>query len=162
MFNTDLPLTKGQEKVGERRERKAQARSNTLTAFETGTTTGSISSTDHEQWWSTGLKKAISVKTNILRPANRTSASRRTEQTLPKELDIKLAQGFKDPVLQPDWTYSTTLSPTLPSGAPLDRLELDVPDLEGDTSSWQTESVDSHNSCKLVAFPLTTPNFQQR
>ena len=155
MFAAELPLTDGGEKVGERRERKAQARSNTLYSFETMTGSESSTSAEHEQWWASSLKKAKSVKSNILRPSTRCSNSKRTNHVLPKELNIKLAQEFKDPVLQPGWTYSSTLSPTLPSGAPLDRLELDVPDLEADTSTWQTESVDSRGSCELVTFPCS-------
>jgi hypothetical protein len=148
MFSADLSWTDPNvEKVGERRERKARERSSTASSIKTTTSSRSSVSADRELWWTSGLKKAKGLQTNILRPSsNRSSASQRVTRSNPRKLDLKILPTLKDPTLQPPWTYATTLSPTLPSGAPFDLPVHDVPELEGDSSSRRTTSTEARFS----------------
>lgn len=142
MFSADLSWTEPNvEKVGERRERKARERSSTAGSIKTSSSSRSSLSADRELWWTSGLKKAKGLQSSILRPSsNRSTNSPRTTRFAPTNLDLDLPQGLKDPTLQPSWTYATTLSPTLPSGAPFDLPVHEVPELEGDSSSRRTTS----------------------
>lgn len=108
---------------------------------------------DRELWWTSSFKKAKSLKpSRKFRPGTSRSAateySRKPSVTQPRTLEIELPQELRDPCLQPAWTYSSTLSPTLPSGAPLDPPVYEVPELEGDLSSRGTYSTGSHSSSK--------------
>ncbi|KAF1837621.1 hypothetical protein BDW02DRAFT_645298 [Decorospora gaudefroyi] len=144
MFGTDLQLAKEAETVGARRERKARERSTTAVSIGTSISSKSSVSTEREVWWTAGLRKA---KTLTLRPSTgRSFSSQKTYNNVPKRLDLSLARDFKDPALQPCWTYSSTLSPTLPSGDSFHLQEYDVPELEGDLSSRRTESTRSRFS----------------
>jgi hypothetical protein len=152
MFATDLPLEKEAETVGARRERKNKERSirsNSITTSRASTSSNNSVSTDRELWWSSGLKKAKSMKPKMLRPSTgRPANSQKTAKTVPTELDLTRTHEFKDPALQPSWTYTSTLSATLPSGDPLHSREDGVPELEGDMSSRNTDSTRSRVSRK--------------
>jgi hypothetical protein len=144
MFATDLQLAKEAETVGARRERKAREISTRAASIDASISSKSSVSTERELWWSAGLKKAKNIKPRILRPSTGRSTS---SQKAPK-LDLRLARDFKDPALQPGYTYSSTLSPTLPSGDSLHFQENEVPELEGDISSRRTGSTLSRFSSK--------------
>ena len=149
MFATDLQLAKEAETVGARRERKARERFTRAASIDTSISSKSSVSTERELWWSTGLKKAKNIKPRILRPSTGRSTS---SQKAHKKLDLRLARDFKHPALQPSYTYSSTLSPTLPSGGSLQFQESEVPELEGDISSRRTGSTLSRFSSKWCAF----------
>jgi hypothetical protein len=154
MFATDLPLEQEAETVGARRERKTRERSirsNSINTSRTSISSANCSansaSTDRELWWSSGLKKAKSIKPRILRPSTgQTANSQGTAKTVPTKLDLTCTHDFKDPALQPSWTYTSTLSATLPSGDPLHPQQDEVPELEGDISSRKTDSTRSRIS----------------
>lgn len=141
MFSADLSWTEPNvEKVGERRERKARERSSTG-SIKTASSSRSSVSADRELWWTSGLKKAKGLQSSVLRPSShRSTNSHKTTRSPPKELELQLPDGLKDPTRQPSWTYATTLSPTLPSGATFDLPVDEVPELEGDSSSRRTTS----------------------
>ena len=157
------------EKVGQRKERKARERS-TPSLSETPSIRSSRSSResvssvadDREMWWTTGLKKAKSLKpkkmtrptTSRITATHATQHSRKTSGSIPEAVeaeDFTMIQRIRDPTLQPSWTYSSTISTRLPSGAPLDPPVHEVPELEGDISSRYTgssgESRSSRESC---------------
>jgi hypothetical protein len=145
MFTADLSWTgPDTEKVGERRERKARERSITAASIKTSSSSRNSSYVDRELWWTSGLKKAKGIRSNILRPSSHRSSSSDTTiaRPNPKKLEIQVPHSLRDPTLQPAWTYETTLSPTLPSGASFDLPVHDVPELEGDTSSRHTNSTE--------------------
>jgi hypothetical protein len=149
MFSADLSWTESNvEKVGERRDRKARERSSTAGSIKTSSSSRSSESADRELWWTSGLKKAKGLQSSVLRPSsNRSSSnSQSTTHFVSKKLALKFPQGLKDPTLQPSWTYATTLSPTLPSGAPFDLPVQEVPELEGDRSSRRTTSTEARFS----------------
>jgi hypothetical protein len=150
MFSADLSWTgPDTEKVGERRERKARERSSTANSIKTSTSSRSSVVAGRELWWSSGLKKAKGIKSNILRPSSHHSTkSQTTIRSDRKKLEIQLPHNLKDPTLQPHWTYASTLSPTLPSGAPFDLPVHEVPELEGDSSSRRTNSTEARFSRK--------------
>ena len=154
MFATDLPLEKEPETFGSRRERKARERSVRTPSIDTSNASrssrGSLS-VERDLWWPASLKKAHAVKQKISRPSSdHTEASHKTLRTAPGTLDLTNISEFKDPALQPGWTYTGSLSATLPSGKPLHLDEYhQVSELEGDTSSRQSNSTSSHFSCKL-------------
>ncbi|KAF1840864.1 uncharacterized protein K460DRAFT_398766 [Cucurbitaria berberidis CBS 394.84] len=155
MFSADLSWTDpNTEKIGERRERKARERSTAAASVKTSKSSRSSISAERELWWTSGLKKARSLKPSMLRPASSSSSSQKTVHVIPRKLDKKLAPGFKDPMLQPGWTYSSTLSSMLPSGASLDLPEYEVPELEGDTSSRRTDSTGPRSSSKYHVLAL--------
>jgi hypothetical protein len=158
MFAADLQLAKEAETVGARRERKARECSSRTASIGTSISSKSSVSTERELWWSAGLKKARNIKPRILRPSTSrsTSSQKSTPNTVPKKLDLRLARDFKDPALQPGYTYSSTLSPTLPSGDSLHLQEYEVPELEGDVSSRRTESTRSRVSSKCLALSLSS------
>jgi hypothetical protein len=149
MFTADLSWTgPNTEKVGERRERKARERSSTAASIKTSTSSRNSTFADRELWWTSGLKKAKGIKSNILRPSSHRSSSSETStvRSNPRKSKIDSPHSSRDPTLQPAWTYATTLSPTLPSGAPFDLPIHDVPELEGDTSSRHTTSTETRFS----------------
>ncbi|XP_014553100.1 hypothetical protein COCVIDRAFT_40816 [Bipolaris victoriae FI3] len=151
MFATDLPLEKEPETFGARRERKAKERSVRSPSIGASTTSRSSrgsASTERDAWWPTSLKKANIIKPKIIRPPSGSSqSSQKTFRNVPATLDMKKAREFKDPALQPSWTYTSSLSGTLPSG---NSLHLDeyhqLSELEGDNSSRQSSSISSHAS----------------
>ncbi|KAF1939536.1 hypothetical protein EJ02DRAFT_254775 [Clathrospora elynae] len=145
MFAADLTWVEPRdaEKVGARRERIAREQSITAESMKTSTSSRSSVSTNRELWWETGLKKAKSMKPKILRPS--TSRSSRSAR-VPQKLDLKIECDLKDPAVQPGWTYSSTLSPTLPSGDALDLQEFAVPELEDNVFSRRTDSTQSRSS----------------
>ncbi|KAF2034931.1 hypothetical protein EK21DRAFT_97134 [Setomelanomma holmii] len=159
MFSADLSWTEPDtEKVGERRQRKARERSSTSNSIKTSASSRSSISGERELWWTSGLKKAKDLKPNILiRPSShRSNNSKKTTRTTPKKPELpnlKLPNSLKDPALQPPWTYATTLSHTLPSGAHFDLPVHEVPELEGDTSSGRTVSTEARFSRKDFARP---------
>ncbi|KAG9387712.1 hypothetical protein A1F94_000604 [Pyrenophora tritici-repentis] len=131
MFATELLLEQETETFGARKERKARRGSD---------------STEREQWWSASLKKAKSIKPKILRPStSKTTASQKTINAVTQNLDSQLALHFKDPVLQPSWTYTSSLSSTLPSGDSLHSKD-QLSELDGDISSRRTDSTRSRIS----------------
>ncbi|KAF2255517.1 hypothetical protein BU26DRAFT_471096 [Trematosphaeria pertusa] len=157
MFAADLSWTEPDtEKVGQRRERIAKERSSPSAAPSIKSSRSSKTSVtsvadDKELWWTSSLRKAKSIKPNKKgRPGTSRSTgtehSRKASSSIPRTLEIELPHELRDPTLQPAWTYSSTLSPTLPSGAPLDPPEYEVPELEGDLSSRGTNSTGSRSS----------------
>jgi len=141
MFAADLSWTDhGVEKVGERRERKARERVNHPPSSagrgsqsSKSSNRSSILSDDRETWWPVNLKKARAVK-----PAKRGKLDADQKVVYPRKASsagsrpAELEASLKDPTLQPEWTYSTSLRPTLPSGAPLDPPDYEPPELDGD------------------------------
>ncbi|KAI4625302.1 uncharacterized protein J4E87_005149 [Alternaria ethzedia] len=150
MFATDLPLDQEAESVGARRERKTKERSirsNSIHTSRTSTSSANSGSTDREQWWSSGLKKAKSIKPRILRPSTgQTTDSQRNAKTVPAELDLTRTHKLKDPALHPSWTYTGTIPAKLPSGDSLHPQQDEVPELEGEKSSRKTDSTRSRVS----------------
>ncbi|KAF1930696.1 uncharacterized protein M421DRAFT_57553 [Didymella exigua CBS 183.55] len=160
MFAADLSWQMG-ESVGQRRERKARERPSGTPSVRTSMTSRSSSSNDRQEWWTSGLNK-IKAKTSSKssgkgRPV--TSPSSNSQQTsdppplpLVRETiardrptwDSELPHHLKEQVPNPAYTFSKSLSPTLPSGGSMDILECDVPELEGDISSRYTHSIVSH------------------
>lgn len=153
MFTTDLPLSERPEKVGERRQRKAQERSHAAHSIDsTKSPSRSSISTDREHWWGfRKAKKASHQKTKSAPapPSPRSPECQDSIHVMPKDLNIRPIQQYKDPVLQPGFTYATTLSPKLPSGAPLNQPQYEVSEPARDTPSRYTESIDSRFSCKM-------------
>ena len=151
MFAADLSWTDhATETVGERRERKARAQS-TSSARSTKSSKSSLA--DRDNPWLPTLKKAnAKAGPKAAVPAGRhASDSRKRSGSVPRPLDLDLP--LKDPILHPPWTFSSSLSSTLPSGAPLDPPECEVPELEGDMSSRRTNSGDSNCSSESAGRP---------
>ena len=154
MFSANLSwVDPDTEKVGERRERIAKERSSTSAAPSLRSSISSKSSIpdERELWWTSGLKKAKGLNPSKKgRPgtSHSTIHTRKTSISLPRTVEHEPSDGLRDPTLQPAWTYSTTLSTTLPSGALLDPPEHEVPELEGDISSRYTNSSGSRSSRK--------------
>lgn len=161
MFSADLSWTEPDtEKVGERKERLAREREkerltpSVAPSIRSSKSSKSSIPEDRELWWTASLKKARSMKpTKKIRPGTSHSSnhSRKASSSLPRPLEVETSGDLKDPTLQPAWTYSTSLSPTLPSGAPLDPPEYEVPELEGDVSSRGTNSSGSRSSRKYLS-----------
>lgn len=139
MFSADLSWTDpNTEKVGERKNRKARERS--TVGDSSNTSISSTSSADHEAWWTTGLRKANSIKPKFsrLRPSTgRSSASKHNLHAVPESKDY---HAYSSPMVQPDSMYSGTFAAVLPSEGAMDVGEHEVPELEGDASSRQTDS----------------------
>lgn len=145
MFAADLSWTEPTtERVGERKERKAREKEKerSMASSAASTTSGKSSNCSSRPekgaWWPSGLCKSKSVKPTIaVRPPTGSSQSSRgsTTRPFPPQLKVQTSNLLRDPALQPAWTYSSTLSPTLPSGAPLDPPGYAVPELED--TSWQ-------------------------
>jgi len=161
MFAAELILEQEVETFGARKQRKARQRS--VTGSSTNTSIGSQSSrssesTEREQWWSASLKKkAKGIKPKILRPStSKSTASEKTINAVTQNLDSQLALHFKDPVLQPSWTYTSSLSPTLPSGDSLHSKD-QVQELDGDRSSRRTGSTRSRISSKSPSIRRPSP-----
>lgn len=152
MFTADLSWSgPNTETVGQRRERKARERSSATPSIKTSSSSRSSVNNDRELWWTSGLKKAKGIKSNILRPASHHSGKSQTPSLItPRKSSLKFTEDVRDPTLQPAWTFSNTLSPTLPSGAPLDPPLHDVPELEGDSSSRRTTSTETRDSRKYI------------
>ncbi|ORX94261.1 hypothetical protein BCR34DRAFT_226164 [Clohesyomyces aquaticus] len=153
MFSADLSWKEPDvERVGERRERKARERSNPSSVHKAPSIKSSKSSIsdDRQLFWPASLKKAKST-TPDKKPQPSTTRSpshvrkQSTSSSLPRPLDLD--RPLKDPILQPAWTYSGSLSQTLPSGAPLDLPEHEIPELDGDVySRHRTNSSTSRSS----------------
>ncbi|KAF1915042.1 hypothetical protein BDU57DRAFT_595683 [Ampelomyces quisqualis] len=152
MFSADLSWsTPNTETVGQRRERKAQERSSTSGSIRTVSSSRSSIVVDRDLWWTSGLKKAKGIRFTILQPSSHHSSnSQRTVHSETNSLEL-LPEDLKDPTQQPPWTYASTLSPTLPSGASFDLPVHEVPELEGDLSSRRTNSTEARFSRKRIA-----------
>lgn len=160
MFTADLSWSgPNTETVGQRRERKARERSSATASIKTSSSSRSSVNADRDLWWTSGLKKAKGIKSNILRPSSHhSSKSQAPSLATPRKSSLKFTEDVRDPTLQPPWTISNTLSPTLPSGAPLDPPVQDVPELEGDSSSRRTNSTEARDSreCEpAIRFSMT-------
>lgn len=160
MFATDLPLEREAETVGARRERKAKERTgrppSTGTSNTSRSSAGSFTN-ERELWWTASLKKAKIIKPKILRPSSvQSGSSRTTAVTVPGTLATQKSREFKDPALQPAWTYTSSFATTLPSGNTfqLEQQQHQVQELEGDNSSRQTNSTVSRFSRKLLTTVL--------
>jgi hypothetical protein len=174
MFAADLSWQVG-ESVGQRKERKACERSSGTPSVRTSVTSRSSGSgsTDRQEWWTAGLNK-IKAKSSKSSTKGRpvTSPSSNSQQradppplqpvreTIARDFptwELELPQHLEEhPLPRPAYTFSKTLSPTLPSGGSMDILECDVPELEGDISSRYTHSiisVSSRTQFHLVASP---------
>ena len=167
MFATDLSWQKA-ESVGEHKERKTRQRSSGTPSIRTSVTSRSSSSTDRQQWWTSGLKKVkakASSKSMKTRPT--TSPNPTSQQNVdPPSLhsvcessigdfptwELQLPHHLEEPSLQPACAPSKSVPPSLPSGGSMDLLECDVPELEGDMSSRYTHSIVSMSSRMLKTF----------
>lgn len=159
MFSADLSWADpNTEKVGERRERKAKERSLHSTTPSVTSSRSSVTSSladERQLWWTSSLRKAKSFNPNKKKRSTtgRSNAAdtSRPASTLLRSGEPDMTNELKDPSLQPGWTYSSTLSSNLPSGAPLDPSapEYEVPELEGDLSSRGANSTGSRSSRKL-------------
>lgn len=165
MFAADLSWQKA-ESVGEHKERKARERISGTPSVRTSMTSRSSGSTDRQQWWTSGLKKVkakasskSSLKSRPVTSPNSCSRQRfeppplvpvreSATRDFPK-WELELPNHLKDPAPQPAYTFSKSLSPTLPSGGTMDLSECDVPELEGDISSRYTHSIVSISSRTL-------------
>ncbi|KAF2019005.1 hypothetical protein BU24DRAFT_458724 [Aaosphaeria arxii CBS 175.79] len=125
---------------------------------------------DKDQWWPTGFRKSKSIKSSKknnlldvrpissrdsgqsmrLLPSRDSGQSHRLSTPIPATatIDHNLGKDARDVARKPKYTLS--LSPTLPSGAPLDPFECDVPELEGDLSSQRTNSSGSRSSRRFT------------
>lgn len=159
MFSADLSWTEpGTEKIGERRERIAKERSTpsaepSISSSPSSRASESSIADERELWWASSIRKARNLKpAKLARPSTSLSTatqhSRKPSAGLPRTSDSDSPSSVKDPSLHPAYTYLSTLSSTLPSGAPLDPLEYEVPELEGDLSSRATNSSVSRSSRK--------------
>jgi hypothetical protein len=152
MFSADLSWTgPDTETVGKRRERKARERGSINSSIKTTSSSRSSQVIDRELWWTSGLKKARDIKSNILRPSSHHSTtSQATVLSGSKRSDPKQPPSPEDPAVTSAWPHSSTLPHNLLSGTPFD---LDVPELEGDSSSRRTNSTEARCSRK---FNVTT------
>lgn len=159
MFAADLSWTEPTtETVGERRERKAREkdRERSMASSAASTTSGQSSNSVRPEkgaWWPSGLRKSKSVKPAIVvRPPTGSSQTSKGTMTrpFPPQLKVQTSDLLRDPALQPAWTYSSTLSPTLPSGAPLDPPGYVVPELEGDVTWQGSESAGTLTSRQYI------------
>ncbi|PVI07090.1 hypothetical protein DM02DRAFT_581002 [Periconia macrospinosa] len=149
MFSADLSWTEASvEKVGERRERIAKDRATppaTPSIKSTISSSTSIKSVTKDKilFWTSNLKKAKSlnpiksVRSDRPGTSRSTTAShsRKTSGSSPRHVEIEVPHHWRDPALQPAWTYSSSLSPNLPSGQPIEPSVHEVPELEADGSS---------------------------
>jgi hypothetical protein len=104
---------------------------------------------DRDLWWTSGLKKAKGIKSNILRPSSHHSNnSQKTVSSKPQDRELRMPEHLTDSTQQPAWTYANTLSPNLPSGTSFDLPLHEVPELEGDSSSRRTNSTEARFSRK--------------
>lgn len=155
MFSADLTWDEGgRETVGERRVRKTQEKAHVTPSVKATISSKSSGSTNRGFRWASGLKKAKEPKSSN---ASRPSTSCTTTSSIADQPTLQQSQPnpqpcLKDPSLQPGWTYSSSLSTTLPSGAPLDLSEHDVPELDGDASSRRTNSILSRTSRESSVF----------
>lgn len=165
MFAADLSWQKA-ETVGERRERKERLSGGTP-SVRTSVTSRSSSSTDRQEWWTSGLNK-IKAKAPLKssskgRPVTSPSSSSQQKhdpsplqsvhESIAKDFptwELQLPHHLKDPPPKPAYTFSKSLSPNLPSGGSMDISECDVPELEGDISSRYTHSIVSISSRMLT------------
>lgn len=158
MFSADLSWTDPDtEKVGERKERiarekeKERSTSSAAPSIDSSKSSKSSIPDDRELWWTSGLRKAKNIKPTRKSPPGTsysTHERKKASISLPRALEVETSDDLIDPTLQPSWTYTTSLSPTLPSGASLDPPEYEVPELEGDLSSRGTDASDSRSSRK--------------
>lgn len=164
MFAADLTWQVG-ESVGQRKERKARERTSGAPSIRTSVTSRSSSSTDRQEWWTSGLNK-IKAKTSSRsstkgRPATSPNSTYQHQSDLPPlqpvrepttrdfpSWELELPHHLKSSPPKPAYTLSKSLSPNLPSGGSMDLLECDVPELEGDISSRYTHSIVSVSSRK--------------
>jgi hypothetical protein len=160
MFAADLSWTDyGVEKVGERRVRKERERT-APSADPSGensqgskSSRSSVISNDREIWWPASLKKAKAVKaTKRAKPSadQRVIYPRKVSNASSRPAEIK--PSLKDPTLQPEWTYSSSLCPTLPSGAPLDPPGYEIPELESDALSRRRANSKASRSSRGFTF----------
>lgn len=173
MFAADLSWQKA-ESVGEHKERKARERTSGTPSVRTSTTSRSSGSTDRQQWWTSGLKKvkAKASSKSSLKARPVTSPNSNTQQkSNPPPLqavresmmndypkwELELPHHLRDPLPQPNYTLSKSLSPRLPSGGTMDLFECDVPELEGDISSRYTHSIVSIASRTLTMIRMQGP-----
>src|SRR5690242_9922361 len=161
MFAADLSWEAG-ESVGARRDRKARERSSGTPSVRTSTTSRSSSSTDRQEWWTSGLNKikAKSSKSSVKgRPSISPDSHSQTRSDPPPlqpvhetvirdfpTWELELPHHLRDAPPKPTYTVLKSLSPTLPSGGSMDLSECDVPELEGDLSSRYTHSIVSVSS----------------
>lgn len=162
MFSVDLSWTEASaEKVGERRERIARERSTpsaTPSIKSTISSSTSIKSITKDKvlFWTSNVKKAKSLKPIKSARSDRpgtsrstaTSHSRKTSNSSPRHIEIDVSHHWRDPALQPAWTYTSSLSPNLPSGQPIESPAYEVPELEGDGSSRGIKSQGAPSPCK--------------
>jgi hypothetical protein len=149
MFTADLSWTgPDTETVGKRRERKARERGSVDNSIKTSSSSRSSQVIERDLWWTSGLKKAKDIKSNILRPSSHHSTgSQKNGRSSSKKLELKLPIGLRDSVQQPAWTCPSTLPSVSQSGTPSDDLPIyDVPELEGDSSSRRTNSTEARFS----------------
>ncbi|KIV99974.1 uncharacterized protein PV09_08484 [Verruconis gallopava] len=131
MFSADLSWTDDTvEKVGERRQRRANKRENSISSSNSGSKKDAKNApkSGHATKSSMGsITKTISfssVKGSIRRPSTATSALpfKSASVTI---IDASLPhRDYKDPANQPDYTYSASLGTRLPSGAPIETPRL--------------------------------------
>ncbi|OCL09979.1 hypothetical protein AOQ84DRAFT_338101 [Glonium stellatum] len=141
MFTADLSWTDPtDEKVGQRKERKSKEKH---ASPKTPSIKSSKSSSQESVWRSPPRKiNSTSVKTAKTGKSNGSHGMAETKiisKLPPQPLDFSL----KDPTLQPAWTFSSTLSPSLPSGASIDLPASVIPD--PNCGSWFQNSRNSNS-----------------
>ncbi|KAI9664488.1 MAG: hypothetical protein M1821_005934 [Bathelium mastoideum] len=170
MFAADLSWTdQNDEKVGERRVRKAKEREGSIESASTKTShdlksptsrNGSISASTDRGNGSSSAKRRPSYwsrspfksSTNTANKSKKNSIEERSEKPHAEEQSRRLSLPFRDSSLQLGWTITTKIPSTLPSGGSIDPI--DLPQSPKGTST----SLNSHGSPGFPFFPLTQPS----
>ncbi|OCK85906.1 hypothetical protein K432DRAFT_388161 [Lepidopterella palustris CBS 459.81] len=160
MFAADLSWTDPTDlTVGERKKRKKEQQSNSSKAPSVKSFTSS--GTRRDGVWQSASKQSKypsaqasntpnnSMPKTLARPLIQSRASDRSvrlpsKALPPRPLDLKSDSTLKDPSLAPAWTFQSTLSPTLPSGASIDLPQSVIPDPDRET--WSRHSRSSRSS----------------
>ena len=153
MFTADLSWTDPtDETVGQRKERKSKEN-----PFPPKTPSiKSSKSSTQESVWRSPFKKTRSTSTKIVK-AEKANGSHETHQNKklaklpPQPLDFSL----KDPTIQPTWTFSSTLTPSLPSGASISLPGSIIPDLDCESWSSNSRKSNSSRSCYSSGFGIS-------
>ena len=123
MFSADLSWTDNTtEKVGQRRQRRANKREGSIPSSTSGSKKDGKKSSHRDKSSPGSITKTISfssVKDSMRRPSTATSAPHRNPSATIPEL-VGPHTDFKDPAAQPDYTYAAKLGSRLPSGAILE------------------------------------------
>lgn len=153
MFTADLSWTDPtDEKVGQRKERKSKENS---FPPKTPSIKSSKSSTQESVWRPsfkiTRLRSTKAVTTEKANGSHETYQNKKLPKLPPQPLDFSL----KDPTLQPAWSFSSTLSPSLRSGTSIGLPGSTIPGPEYEPSSPSSRKSYSSWSCYSGGFGIS-------